>query len=36
VHPVPLRTWVTLLGLASTILVAVELHKYAWGRRTRR
>jgi magnesium-transporting ATPase (P-type) len=35
IHPVPLRTWATLLGLASTILVAIELHKYAWGRRTR-
>jgi magnesium-transporting ATPase (P-type) len=35
VQPVSLRTWATLLALASTILVAVELHKFARGRATR-
>jgi hypothetical protein len=32
-EPVGLTTWVTLLALALTVLVAVEVHKWTWARR---
>ncbi|MBL0886282.1 cation-translocating P-type ATPase [Myceligenerans indicum] len=35
-HPVSLAHWATLLGLATTLLVAVELHKAFCRRRARR
>ncbi|HMO83943.1 MAG TPA: HAD-IC family P-type ATPase, partial [Lacipirellulaceae bacterium] len=32
-EPVSLRTWATLIALALTVLVAVEIHKWTWRRR---
>jgi hypothetical protein len=31
--PVALETWVVLGGVALTLLVAIELHKFTWRRR---
>ncbi len=33
VEPLTLTTWITLLGLALTILLAMELHKWSWKKR---
>lgn len=33
IEPVDLRTWLTLIALALTILVAMEAHKWIWKRR---
>ncbi len=32
-EPVTLSMWLTLLGLASSILITIELHKFIWRRR---
>lgn len=32
-EPVGLRTWATLLMLALTVLVAMEIHKWSWAKR---
>jgi magnesium-transporting ATPase (P-type) len=34
-EPVSLTTWVTMIGLALTIFVAMETHKWIWNRRTK-
>jgi len=34
-EPVDLRTWLVLIGLALSILVAMELHKLSWAMRQR-
>jgi hypothetical protein len=35
VEPVDLSTWVTLLAVALTVFVALEIHKWTWARRQR-
>jgi hypothetical protein len=33
-EPVSASTWLSLIGLALTILIAMEIHKWIWNRRT--
>jgi hypothetical protein len=34
-EPVDLATWITLLALALTVFVAIEIHKWTWALRQR-
>ena len=36
VAPVTLGTWAVLFGLALTVALAMELHKWSWARRAGR
>jgi len=35
-EPITLQSWLILLALAGTLLVAMELHKVSWALRSRR
>jgi hypothetical protein len=35
IQPVGLTTWVTLLALALTVFLAIEIHKWTWALRHR-